>query len=65
VSVLHSDALPIGASSKVGWGPEDVEGKLCTVVLEVAEDAQGVEKNRVVKVKPSKTQSEPKSPHSE
>ena len=47
---------------KIGWGPEDVEGKVCTVVVEVAEDAQGVQKNRVVKVKPAKTQdSRPKS----
>jgi hypothetical protein len=37
-----------------GWGPEDVVGGECTVVLEVAEDAQGVEKNKVVKVKARK-----------
>src|SRR5215204_6398324 len=34
-----------------GWGPEDVVGGECTVILEVAEDAQGVEKNKVVRVK--------------
>ncbi len=37
---------------KIGWGPEDVIGGECVVVLEVAEDAQGVEKNKVTKVKP-------------
>ena len=39
---------------KVGWGSEDVIGGECIVVLEVAEDSQGVEKNKVVKVKQSK-----------
>ncbi len=39
---------------KIGWGPEDVIGGDCTVVLEVAEDAQGTEKNKVVKVKPAR-----------
>ena len=39
---------------KLGWGPEDVIGGECVVVLEVAEDAQGFEKNKVVKVKPPK-----------
>ena len=38
----------------VGWGPEDVIGGECTVVLGVAEDAQGVEKNKVVRVRPPK-----------
>ena len=37
---------------KLGWGPEDVIGGECIVVLEVAEDAQGNKKNKVVKVKP-------------
>jgi hypothetical protein len=37
---------------KLGWGPEEVVGGECVVVLEAAEDAQGTEKNRVVKVKP-------------
>ena len=37
---------------KLGWGPKDVIGGECLVVLEVAEDAQGTEKNKVVKVKP-------------
>ena len=35
---------------KLGWGPEDVVGGECAVVLEAAEDAQGTEKNKVVKV---------------
>jgi hypothetical protein len=39
---------------KLGWGPEDVIGGECVVVVEAAEDAQGVEKNKVVKVKPSR-----------
>jgi hypothetical protein len=39
---------------KLGWGPEDVMGGACVVVLEAAEDAQGTEKNRVVKVRPSR-----------
>src|SRR5829696_7665511 len=39
---------------KIGWGPEDVIGGECVVVLEVAEDAQGSEKNKVQKVKPPK-----------
>ncbi|PLS87628.1 MAG: hypothetical protein CYG60_00865 [Actinobacteria bacterium] len=38
----------------VGWGPEDVIGRACVVTLEVVEDAQGVEKNKVAKVKPPK-----------
>jgi hypothetical protein len=37
---------------KNGWGPENVIGGECIVVLETAEDAQGFEKNKVVKVKP-------------
>ena len=37
---------------KVGWGPEDLIGGECVVVLEAAKDAQGTEKNKVVKVKP-------------
>ena len=37
---------------KLGWGPEDVIGGECTVILELTEDAQGFEKNKVVKVKP-------------
>jgi hypothetical protein len=37
---------------KLGWGPEDLIGGECVVVLEVVEDAQGTKKNKVVKVKP-------------
>ena len=37
-----------------GWGPEDLIGGECVVALEAAEDAQGLEKNKVVKVKPPK-----------
>jgi hypothetical protein len=37
---------------KLGWGPEDVLGRECIVILETAEDAQGFDKNKVVKVKP-------------
>jgi hypothetical protein len=36
---------------KLGWGPEDLIGGGCVVVLEAAEDAQGAEKNKVVKVR--------------
>ncbi len=39
---------------KLGWGPEDLIGGECVVVLEAAEDAQGTEKNKVVKVKPQR-----------
>ena len=39
---------------KVGWGPEDLIGGECLVVLETTEDALGIEKNKVVKVKPPK-----------
>ena len=50
---------------KVGWGPEDLIGGECVVVLEAAEDAQGTEKNKVVKVKPprkNKTAASEKDP---
>jgi len=39
---------------EAGSGPEDVIGGECIVVLEEAEDAQGLEKNKVVRVKPLK-----------
>ena len=35
---------------KVGWGPEDVVGGRCRVVLDTYEDAQVFEKNGVAKV---------------
>jgi hypothetical protein len=38
--------------SKSGWGPEDLIGGECVVVLEAAEDGQGIEKNKVVRIKP-------------
>src|ERR687896_446012 len=41
--------------SKLGWGPEDLIGGECIVVLEAAEDAQGTEKNKVVRVKPPRS----------
>jgi hypothetical protein len=37
---------------KSGWGPEDLIGGERLVVLEAAQDTQGAEKNKVVKVKP-------------
>jgi hypothetical protein len=40
---------------KLGWGPEDLIGGECVVVLETAEDAQGSEKNKVTRVKPPRT----------
>ncbi len=41
---------------KQGWGPEDVIGGKCRIVLGIVEDANGVEKNKVEKLlKPSKT----------
>ncbi len=39
---------------KLGWGPEDLIGGECVVVLEATEDAQGTRKNKVVKVKPQR-----------
>src|SRR5215207_7160028 len=42
---------------RIGWGSEDVIGGACTVMLDVTEDAQGVEKNKVVKVRPSRKKS--------
>jgi hypothetical protein len=38
----------------LGWGPEDLVGGECVVVLESSEDAQGTEKNKVAKVKPTR-----------
>jgi hypothetical protein len=49
-----AEAIAGDIDPKLGWGPEDVIGGECVVVLEVVEDAQGVEKNKVVKVKPAK-----------
>ena len=47
-------AIAKGIDPKLGWGSEDLIGGECVVVLEAAEDAQGTEKNKVVKVKPSR-----------
>jgi hypothetical protein len=47
-----ASALAGEIDPKLGWGPEDLIGGECVVVLEAAEDAQGTEKNKVVKVKP-------------
>src|SRR5215203_7435846 len=33
-------------ASKVGWGPEDVVGRSCLVVIETYEDANGRERNK-------------------
>jgi hypothetical protein len=35
---------------KTGWGPEDVIGSKCRVLLDTYEDSQGIEKNGVDKV---------------
>jgi hypothetical protein len=35
---------------KTGWGPEDVIGSKCRVVLDTYEDSQGIEKNGVDKI---------------
>jgi hypothetical protein len=40
--------------TQLGWGPEDLIGGECVVLLEAAEDAQGTEKNRIAKVTPPK-----------
>lgn len=40
---------------KTGWGPEDVIGSRCRVVLDTYEDSQGIEKNGVDKVLKPKT----------
>jgi hypothetical protein len=47
-----AEAIAGEIDPKLGWGPEDLIGGECVVVLEAAEDAQGTEKNKVVKVKP-------------
>jgi hypothetical protein len=46
-----SSAIAGEIDPKLGWGPEDLIGGECVIVLEAAEDAQGAEKNKVVKVK--------------
>ena len=49
-----AEAIIGNIDPKKGWGPKDVVGAECIVVLEITEDAQGVPKNKVVKVKPAK-----------
>jgi hypothetical protein len=49
-----AEALMGDIDPKIGWGPEDVISGECVVVLEITEDAQGVQKNKVVRVKPAK-----------
>src|SRR5215217_9751764 len=41
---------------RLGWGPEDVVGGKCRVVLDTYEDSQGIEKNGVDKVLKPKTE---------
>lgn len=55
-SYIWATALMGEIDPKKGWGPEDVIGAPCRVVLSTYEDGQGIEKNGVDKVlKPSKT----------
>jgi hypothetical protein len=49
-----AEAIMGAIDPKKGWGPEDVIGGECLVVLEITEDAQGVPKNKVVKMMPAK-----------
>ncbi len=51
---LWANAIMGEIDPKLGWGPEDVIGGECVVVLEAAEDAQGTKKNKVVRVKPTR-----------
>lgn len=44
------EAIEASADLKLGCGPEDVIGGERVVVVEVTENAQGVEKNEVVRV---------------
>jgi hypothetical protein len=48
---------------KIGWGPDDVEGKRCRIFVGTTKDAQGNEKNRVEKVLKSRiSDDDPKAP---
>jgi hypothetical protein len=53
-----AEAIIGGIDPKMGWGEDDVVGRPCTVVLTVGEDKDGVEKNKVLKVKPPKKRAE-------
>jgi hypothetical protein len=46
---------------RLGWGPEDVVGGKCRIVLDTYEDSQGIEKNGVDKVLKPKIE-DPKAP---
>jgi hypothetical protein len=48
---LWAIALNPDIAEKRGWGPEDVEGRKCTLVVGVYEGAKG-EKNKVLGVRP-------------
>ena len=51
---LWASAIMGEIDPKIGWGPEDVIGGKCRVVLDTYVDGQGIEKNGVDKVlKPS------------
>jgi hypothetical protein len=45
-------------AKRKNWGPDDVVGKPCRVDVGVYKDSQGVEKNKVEKVKPTRRQVE-------
>lgn len=45
-------ALMGSIDPKIGWGPEDVIGKKCRILLETTEDTNGATRNKVVKVMP-------------
>ena len=48
---LWATALNPDIADKRDWGPEDVEGRKCTLVVGVYEGAKG-KKNKVLEVKP-------------
>jgi hypothetical protein len=54
-----AEAIMGDIDPKIGWGADHVIDGECVVVLEVTEDAQGIQKNKVVKVKPSQVGIEP------
>jgi hypothetical protein len=51
---LWAEAIVGQIDLETGWGPEDVEGRPCSVVLETYRNAQGIEKNKVTEVLPPK-----------
>ena len=52
---LWASAIMGEIDPKIGWGPEDVIGGKCRVVLDTYVDSQGIEKNGVDKVLKPKT----------